>query len=221
MERSRSSSRFLPLVCASLAILLGLLTLAGWTSGLSILASLRAKYIPMAPSTALCFSLIGVGLIQQLTIPRLGRVAWLLSIIVLVVACAKLTEFLGGINFGIDAWFVRNPGRFGAVPTGRMSLITAANFIFTAAGLFVLARPCLQKWAGIFGAVATAVAAVVLTGYCYGTPLLYRRRGAMAAAHVSRRFNAGTAVAHFRAVDRRRLADQRLYQYHAASTLAR
>ena len=173
MEISRSSSRFLPLVCASLAILLGLLTLAGWTTGFSILASVRAKYIPMAPSTALCFSLIGVGLIQQLTIPVLRRVAWLLSVIVLVVACAKLAEFLGGINFGIDAWFVRNPGRFGAVPTGRMSPITAANFIFTAAGLFVLAHPCLQKWAGVFGAVATAVAAIVLTGYCYGTPLLY------------------------------------------------
>ena len=173
MEISRSSSRFLPLVCASLAILLGLLTLAGWTTGFSILASVRAKYIPMAPSTALCFSLIGVGLIQQLTIPVLRRGAWLLSVIVLVVACAKLAEFLGGINFGIDAWFVRNPGRFGAVPTGRMSPITAANFIFTAAGLFVLAHPCLQKWAGVFGAVATAVAAIVLTGYCYGTPLLY------------------------------------------------
>jgi serine phosphatase RsbU (regulator of sigma subunit) len=173
MEISRNSSRFLPLVCASLAILLGLLTLAGWTSGFSILASVRAKYIPMAPSTALCFSLIGVGLIQQLTIPALRRVAWLLSVIVLVIACAKLAEFLGGINFGIDAWFVRNPGRFGAVPTGRMSPITAANFIFTAAGLFVLAHCHLQKWAGVFGAVATAVAAVVLTGYSYGTPLLY------------------------------------------------
>jgi hypothetical protein len=101
------------------------------------------------------------------TIPVLRRVAWLLSVIVLVVACAKLAEFLGGINFGIDAWFVRNPGRFGAVPTGRMSPITAANFIFTAAGLFVLAHPCLQKWADVFGAVATAVAAIVLTGYCY------------------------------------------------------
>ena len=56
-------------ICALLAILLGLLTLAGWISGLSLLASVRAKYIPMAPSTALCFSLIAVGLILQLTRP--------------------------------------------------------------------------------------------------------------------------------------------------------
>jgi serine phosphatase RsbU (regulator of sigma subunit) len=44
---------------------------------------------------------------------------------------------------------------------------------FTAAGLFALAQARLRKSAGIFGGVATAVAAMVLTGYCYGTPLLY------------------------------------------------
>ena len=173
MEPSTKTLRLLPFVCASLAILLGLLTLAGWISGLPILASVRAKYIPMAPSTALCFSLIGLGLIQEVTRPSLRWLACLLSAIVFVIACAKLIEFLGGTNFGIDAWFVRNPGKFGAVPTGRMSLITATTFIFTAAGLFALAQTRRPKSAGVFGAVATAVAAMVLTGYCYGTPLLY------------------------------------------------
>src|SRR5262249_35843001 len=141
--------------------------------GLSILASVRAKYIPMAPSTALCFSLIGIGLIQQVTRPALRWLASLLAGIVLAIACLKLVEFVGGISLGIDAWFVRNPGTFGAVPTGRMSPITAANFIFTAAGLFTLAHTHLAKTAGAFGAVATAIAIVVVTGYFYGTPLLY------------------------------------------------
>jgi serine phosphatase RsbU (regulator of sigma subunit) len=145
----------------------------GLDSGLSILASVRAKYIPMAPSTALCFSLIGIGLIQQLTRPALRWLACLLSVIVFAFACAKLAEFIGGINFGIDAWFVRHPGQFAAVPTGRMSPITAATFIFTAAGLLALTQARVRKWAGAFGAVATVVAIVVVIGYCYGTPLLY------------------------------------------------
>jgi hypothetical protein len=81
METSTSSSRLLPLVCASLAIAFGLLTLVGWISGLSILASVRAKYIPMAPSTALCFSLIAVSLIQQLMRPALCWLACLVSAI--------------------------------------------------------------------------------------------------------------------------------------------
>lgn len=173
MDKPTKSWSWLPLVCASLAVVLGLLTFVGWISGLSILASVRAKYIPMAPSTALCFSLIGIGLIQQLTRPALRWLAWLLAGIVFAIACAKLAEFVGGISFGIDAWFVRNPGTLGAVPTGRMSPITAANFIFTSAGLFALAHSRLRRSAGAFGAVATAIAIVVMTGYCYGTPLLY------------------------------------------------
>jgi serine phosphatase RsbU (regulator of sigma subunit) len=173
MGSSASRSRVLALACASLAVVLGLLTFAGWISGFAILASVRAKYIPMAPSTALCFSLLGIGLILQLTRPALRWLACLLSVIVFAIACAKLVEFLGGINFGIDAWFVRNPGKFGAVPTGRMSPITAASFVVAAAGLLSLAQICLQKLAGAFGAIVTAVATVVVTGYCYGTPLLY------------------------------------------------
>ena len=173
MEKQTNWRRLFPLVCTSLAIVIGLLTFAGWISGFSILASVRAKYIPMAPSTALCFSLIGIGVALQLTRSTLRWFVSLLSAIVFTIACAKLAEFFWGINFGIDAWFVRNPGTFGAVPTGRMSPITAANFIFTAAGLLALAKTRLRRSAGIFGAVAAAVATVVVTGYCYGTPLLY------------------------------------------------
>ena len=115
-ERSESRSfRIIPLICASLAIALGLLTLIGWISGVPLLASVRAKYIPMAPSTAFCFTLIGVGLIAHLL-----KGAWIPRVVaslVLAVACAKLVELFAGLNFGIDAWFVRNPELFGAVPT--------------------------------------------------------------------------------------------------------
>src|SRR5262245_27783717 len=105
MNKPAKAWSWLPLACASLAVVLGLLTFIGWISGLSILASVRAKYIPMAPSTALCFSLIGIGLIQQLTRPALHWLASLLAGIVFAIACLKLVEFLGGISLGIDAWF--------------------------------------------------------------------------------------------------------------------
>lgn len=173
-ERSESRSfRTIPLVCASLAIGLGLLTLIGWISGVPILASVRAKYIPMAPSTAFCFTLIGVGLIAHRLI---GASRWILRVaasVVLAVACAKLVEIFGNLNFGIDAWFVRNPGLFGAVPTGRMAPMTAINFLFIGIGLFALTGKQPAKLAGPLGALAAAIGAVVLVGYWYGTPLLY------------------------------------------------
>src|SRR5437660_12196231 len=120
-ERSaRRSFRIIPLICASLTIALGLLTFIGWISGLLLLASVRAKYIPMAPSTALCFSLIGVGLIVHLRRTALRWLPRALASFVLAMACAKLLEVLAGFHFGIAAWFVRNPAQFGAVPTGRL-----------------------------------------------------------------------------------------------------
>src|SRR6266567_3416539 len=83
-------ARVLPLLCATLAVCLGLMTFVGWTSGLSLLASVRAKYIPMAPSTALCFSLLGIGIIVHLlrAAPR-----WLpraFALLVLAMACGEI-----------------------------------------------------------------------------------------------------------------------------------
>jgi hypothetical protein len=43
--------RIIPLICGSLTIALGLLIFIGCSSRLPLLASVRAKYIPMAPST--------------------------------------------------------------------------------------------------------------------------------------------------------------------------
>src|ERR1700719_892250 len=170
---TQSGLQLLPLICASLAVLLGLLTFAGWISGLPLLAGVRAKYIPMAPSTALCFSMLGVGLITQLLHPELRWFPRVLAAVVLVFAVAKLFEFIAGWHFGIDAWFVRNPGKFGAVSTGRMAPMTALNFVFAAVALLGLTAGRKRNWVGVFGTAVLIISAIVLVGYWYGTPLLY------------------------------------------------
>ena len=172
-EPARAGFRSVALFCASLTLLFALLTFIGWIYGLQLLASVRARYIPMAPSTALCFSLLGIGIVLHLQRPGLRWLPRLLAAAVLTMAVAKLVEFLSGLRFGIDAWFVRNPEMFGEVPTGRMAPVTALDFIFTALGLIALTTPNKSKWAGPSGALATIVSGVVLIGYWYGTPLLY------------------------------------------------
>ncbi len=167
------SFRTVALLCASLTVLFALLTFIGWISGLSLLASVRARYIPMAPSTALCFSLLGTGLVLQLQRPNLSWIPRVLAAVVLMIACAKLVEFLSDLHFGIDAWFVRNPEMFGAVPTGRMAPMTALDFVFSSLGLLALTGRNVRHWAGPSGALATMISAVILVGYWYGTPLLY------------------------------------------------
>jgi len=153
--------------------MLGLMTFLGWLIEMPLLASLRASYIPMAPSTALCFSLIGSGLILFVTRPELVWLARVFSLIVLALVAAKIVEFVGGFHFGIDAWFVRDPGFFGPVPTGRMSPLTAVTFLFAAGGLLELTIPRMAARACTLGALALGMAGVILVGYWYGTPLLY------------------------------------------------
>ena len=160
-------------VCISLILLVASLTFIGWIGGVSMLASIRTRYIPMAPSTALCFSLLGIALLLQLKKPSLGWVERALAGVVLIVGAAKLVEFLSGRSFGIDAWFVRNPEMFGGVPTGRMAPLTALIFIVSALGLCTLTTLRFWKRAAPLGALTTILGGVVLVGYWYGTPLLY------------------------------------------------
>lgn len=165
--------RRITLTCALIALTLGVLTLIGWMSGHQVLASVRAQYIPMAPSTAFCFSAIGLALLANLFRPELRVLVAIPSALVLGIAIAKLLELTLDLHFGLDAMLVRNPETFGTVLTGRMSPITATTFLFTAIGVTALASPLLHRFAGMLGAVAAVVAAVVLVGYWYGTPLLY------------------------------------------------
>ncbi len=174
-EERPASRRFLTisLTCASLTVALGLMTFIGWISAMPLLASVRANYIPMAPSTALCFAMIASGLLIQVRRPDWRLVPRILATLVLVMAAAKLIEIIGGFRFGIDAWFVRNPGKFGAVPTGRMATMTALTFVFTATGLLGMTGKHAGKWVGAAGALVAVIGTVILAGYWYGTPLLY------------------------------------------------
>src|SRR4029077_14247520 len=157
--------------CAYFIIALGLMTFVGWISGLPLLASISSSYIPMAPSEALCFSLIGIGLaMRSRMIPRL------LCILLLGLITTKLIEIIGGFHFGIDAAFVRDPVLFGTVPTGRMAPVSAVTFLLVAQGVIALTDRGWLRIAGPLGALVGIIGTVILAGYCYGTPLLYGGR---------------------------------------------
>jgi hypothetical protein len=138
-----------------------------------VLASLRASYIPMAPSTALCFSLLGMGLILRVVAPELRWLGRILSLLVLALVGGEIVEILSGFHLAIDPLLVPDPGLFGAVPTGRMSPLSAVTFLFAAGGLLELTIERMAARACTLGAVTLAIAGVILVGYWYGTPLLY------------------------------------------------
>ncbi len=161
------------LVCALLTGVLGALTLVGWTTGQETLASLRQNYIPMAPSSALGFALL--GLVMVLREHRLMRsfLQRVLLLAVIVVAGGKLFEFFSGVSLGVEEWLVADPAMFGVVKKGRMSPITALNFLLICAAIYSLAKPALQAWAGRAAVLVLVISFMVMLGYLHGSPLLY------------------------------------------------
>ncbi len=165
-------ARFI-LGCSVLIASLGLLTIVGWVARVEVLASLRRDYIPMAPSTAAAFASLGVAMILR-DRGRAGRCLALgLVAVVALFAGAKLLEFLLGTSFGIDEFLVAEPEAFGAVSKGRMSPITASNFLLCSLAFFFGAFPRTVAAAGAPAAAALGVSGVVLLGYLHGTPILY------------------------------------------------
>jgi hypothetical protein len=161
------------LACALLTAILGTLTLIGWTTGLETLASIRANYIPMAPSTALAFGMLGTVMLIHSHRHAWRLISDLLIAFVAFVAGAKLFEFFSGLSLGIDELFVANPELFGSVRKGRMSPITAFNFLLISFAVFALARVRFRIWASRSATLVLAISFVVVLGYLHGTPLLY------------------------------------------------
>ncbi|MEP6670735.1 MAG: ATP-binding protein [Chthoniobacter sp.] len=159
--------------CSLVTTLIGAVTLFGWLSGMEALASLRAHYIPMAPSTALCFALLGFAVASHARPGWSRRVAVLCAVFVGFVATAKLLEFASGHSLGFDEFFVAAPSSFGLVSKGRMAPMTAFIFVLATFALCCLLRAPLRRYAGNVATLVTALSFIVVLGYLHGTPFLY------------------------------------------------
>ncbi|MFZ5902794.1 MAG: GAF domain-containing protein [Chloroflexota bacterium] len=169
------------LLFAAITIAIALFTLAGWSSGMRFLAGQWGPYIPMAPSTALAFLLVGGALFCSVrwSNQRWSRFAVLTAAgLVLLLGLLILTQFITGIDLGLEQALFRVNESFGQIPLGRMSPLTAGSFLLESAALliFLLAEhrwPHAPTAVVILAAVAIAINITVLIGYAYGAPLLY------------------------------------------------
>jgi PAS domain S-box-containing protein len=155
------------------------LSVVAWTTGYLRLASLRAEYIPMAPSTAVAFLLVSAALIALTRGGGAGiregvRAAGLL---VFTLAVIKLVEFASGVVIvNVEAALVERPGHLGAVPLARMSPLTAGGLSLTSLALICLSgvpAVVVRDVGGILGALVSLAGVIVVVGYAYGAPLLY------------------------------------------------
>jgi len=156
-------------VAASAVAAHGVIVLIGWAMAWPLLVRPPLDFIPMAPSTALAFLVLGVALFARVVWERSAGVRVTVSVLAWTVALAafvnlafpaRLDELLGGAG-----------GDFGRVQLGVMSPVTAGALLVLSAALALYGLR--TAYASVGATLAALVGATVTLGYAYGSPLLY------------------------------------------------
>ena len=173
--------RVIARVCALSTAGIGFIAIIGWLTNLWLLHSIRPDYIPMAPSTALAFIIMGSSLFVS-TRWASHHLATLFSeasaVLVALFALLMLIQFFIGTDFGIERLLAGESGTLRGFPTGRMSPVTAVSFLLSGLSqLFLLYVPQTLR-PGRYLAVVMAVGVLItglaiIIGYLLGTPLMY------------------------------------------------
>ena len=98
------------------------------------------------------------------------------ALVVLVFCLIVLIKFLTGIPLDVEQLFLRTASRFGSVPIGRMSPITAAGLVLASASLVISSSASgdrRRQLAAILALLAASIGFVIILGYLFGAPLLY------------------------------------------------
>ncbi|HYM55941.1 MAG TPA: diguanylate cyclase, partial [Solirubrobacteraceae bacterium] len=147
-------------LCAAAAAAIGLLTLIGWLAGLDALERLGLAGETMKANTALGL-LAAAACLTALTTdgPRARRVATVCGLLVILDGAAHLTEYLLGVDLGIDQALFHDARRL-AHP-GRMAPNTAAALVLFGCGAMLVRRHVGRMWPSNPLAVAVAVIGLV------------------------------------------------------------
>ncbi|KAF0106375.1 MAG: signal transduction histidine kinase [Anaerolineaceae bacterium] len=172
-------------ILAALAIVFSVSVLIGWATNSLLIARINARFIPMAPATALCFVLLGAVLLLRQGQPdhRILRRLWqaLAGIVLLFnIAILTLTAFLSffDLSLDIEQWLAAASLSGQGYVTGIMSPVAAALFTLLSSAV-LLSLPAREgnHWRDRLAQVAAAIvfllAGILITGYWYGAPLLY------------------------------------------------
>ncbi|HEY7588749.1 MAG TPA: PAS domain S-box protein [Thermoplasmata archaeon] len=165
-----------PLWTSAIAVLVGSAVLLGWALNLPVLEGVAL--VPGSPSmkanTALAFVLAGFSLLflKAVRTNRWTRtLARVFPVLVALLGMLNLTEYLFGLNLGIDQMLFREPpGTFATVDPGRMAPATALSFSLLGLALLFPGRRTRLGLSSseILNIPAILLAAQALIGYAYG-----------------------------------------------------
>jgi PAS domain S-box-containing protein len=153
-------------VTAALSIALGITVLIGWAFDIVVIKSILPAWVSMKANTAVCFILIGAGLLPPAAFPA----ARLCGLLAGLIGALTLSEYLLGWDAGIDdLLFKEPPGTVGTSHPGRMAPETALCFVFLAAALLMSSFSGRHRWITIgstfLGLLVSSLAVASLFSY--------------------------------------------------------
>jgi two-component system, sensor histidine kinase and response regulator len=164
-----SCPRLTGVLCALMAIMLGLVVLLGWAVHSPALIQIGPDLAPMQRNTAAGFVLCGMAILG-IVLSR-PRVIFICSLVTATVAGLTLLEFVSRTNFGIDQLLGIAYLTTKTSDPGRMSPTTAFCFLAIAAGV-MLAQANLpigrSPLLGVTGLFVASVGATCATGVLLG-----------------------------------------------------
>lgn len=127
------------LICTSLAVIIG------WLFHITLFTNGLPEWTSIKSITAICFILSAcVLLAKNYSGYKADMIANLFSWLILLIGCMTLVEYLFDIHLGIDQLIIKDTLSLPSHSPGRMTFITALNFIFVA--LAFLFKKYLSGW---------------------------------------------------------------------------
>jgi len=156
---------------------LGIATVVGWQSGISVLTSFGTGGPAMNPLTAVCVLLTGISLwVLSATSPerRSTILARGCAASVAAIGAIRLLSVFSVIDLELDHVLFRSQILASPIPS-RMGFYTAIACVCVGSSLFLLdSRPSRKRWlAEALALGGTSVSLMALIGYAYAAPMLH------------------------------------------------
>ena len=169
-------SKLLGLIGASFSILIAIFGLLSYIiPEMDLFGRVSYKYIPMAPSTAVAFVILGIVLVilHTQSISNIKKLIMLFaSLAVSLFGILEVFEYFVGIDLNYENSIIPSLGLLNGVPIARMSPATGAVFFISATSIFFLILKS-KSYITKFGYLTLIISFTFCLSYLYGTPLLY------------------------------------------------
>jgi len=177
-SRLLSSYRNVSRAAGGFVLAVGFLVLVGGQFDIPALKSMLPGLATMKANTALGFILCGISLWalnHKQTRKPIRFIANACAAIVVLIAVLTLGEYVSNRDFGIDQLlFQDTTAASGTSFPGRMSPITALNFLFLGSALILIGNRWSNWLSESLAVTALIITGVAVIGYIYGVTSLYQ-----------------------------------------------